>query len=95
MAKFLKDSNHTDIVGKSRFRSSSYKRRRKGKKTKDFGLRVYVNNGDVSDALRRLKKRIEKSKLMEEVKGRQYFEKPSIKKRRQRNRNKFIKPKGK
>jgi len=41
------------------------------------GLEVFVKDGDVMKAWRKLKKKIKESKLMEEIKERQYYKKPS------------------
>jgi|APSaa5957512535_1039671.scaffolds.fasta_scaffold130656_2 ribosomal protein S21 len=47
---------------------------------KDFGLKVYVHNQDqrgISDALRRLRSRLDTENIMEEVRWRQHYVKPS------------------
>ena len=41
------------------------------------GLEVFVKDGDVMKAWRKLKKKVKESKLMEELKERQYYKKPS------------------
>ena len=60
-----------------------YKKPRKPK-YKDFGLCVFVENGNVESALKRLKKRVDEAKIMEVVYSKTYYEKPSDKKRRQK-----------
>ena len=46
------------------------------------GLQVKVYNNNVDGALRKFKKMIKESKLMVELKERQYYTKPSEKRRR-------------
>ena len=60
------------------------KRRNFRKKPKDnsVGLSVKVYNNNVDGALRKFKKMIKESKLMVELKERQYYTKPSEKRRR-------------
>ena len=65
-------------MNKSRYKKKFKKR----KKTKDVGLRVEVHNNDIVSALRRFKKRVEKNHVLEEVRSRQFYEKPSAKRRR-------------
>lgn len=43
------------------------------------GLAVEVRNGDVNKALRRFKKMVQEDGILQELRGREYFEKPSIK----------------
>ena len=57
-------------------------RRRKKKDDSCTGLQVKVYNNNVDGALRKFKKMIKESKLMVELKERQYFTKPSEKRRR-------------
>jgi len=46
------------------------------------GLSVYLRDGeDVNKALRKLKKKIERAGLMKELRDRQYYQKPSEKRR--------------
>ena len=45
---------------------------------------VKVNNNDVDFALRLLKKRVEKAGILRELRHRQYYEKPSERRRRQK-----------
>ena len=60
-----------------------YKRRRK-KENRLEGLSVKVYNNNVEKALRKLKKMVKESKLLVELKERQYYIKKSEKKRKQR-----------
>ena len=43
------------------------------------GLAVEVRNGDVNKALRRFKKIVQEDGILQELRSREYFEKPSIK----------------
>ena len=46
------------------------------------GLQVFVREGeDINKALRKLKKKIERAGIMKEIRDRQYYQKPSEKKR--------------
>ena len=45
---------------------------------------VVVKNGNVDRAMRTLKKKLQKERLLKELKQRQYFEKPSAKKARKK-----------
>ena len=60
-----------------------YKRRRK-KENRLEGLSVKVYDNNVEKALRKLKKMVKESKLLVELKERQYYIKKSEKKRKQR-----------
>ena len=60
-----------------------YKRRRK-KENRLEGLSVKVYDNNVEKALRKLKKMVKESKLLVELKERQYYIKKSEKKRTQR-----------
>ena len=57
-------------------------RRRKKKDDSCTGLAVKVYNNNVDGALRKFKKMIKESKLMVELKERQYYTKPSEKRRK-------------
>tara|TARA_R110000823_G_scaffold75450_13_gene172646 strand:+ start:145 stop:405 length:261 start_codon:yes stop_codon:yes gene_type:complete len=48
------------------------------------GVSVLVRNGDVTKAIRKLKKKVQENGVLYELKKRQHYEKPSTK--RQRNR---------
>ena len=53
---------------------------RRNKKPNDFssgGLRVEVRNNDINGALRRFKKKVQEDGVLQELKERQYYEKPS------------------
>ncbi len=45
---------------------------------------VVVKNGNVDRAMRTLKKKLQKEGLLKELKQRQYFEKPSAKRKRKK-----------
>jgi len=49
-----------------------------------LGITIQVRNGNVEQALRVLKKKLQKDGLLKELKAKQYFEKPSEKKRRKK-----------
>jgi small subunit ribosomal protein S21 len=49
-----------------------------------LSITIQVRNGNVEQALRVLKKKSQKDGLLKELKARQYFEKPSEKKRRKK-----------
>lgn len=49
--------------------------------SKKFGLTVFVKD-DVNKALRKLKRKVEESKILEELKAREGYEKPSVKRQR-------------
>jgi len=56
---------------------------------KDFALIVYLKDStmeDVDNALKRLRKRMDKAGLMEEIYRRQYFLKPCLAKRNKRKK---------
>jgi len=47
------------------------------------GRTVHLKDGDdVNKALRKLKKKVEESKILEEVRKREYYEKPTTKRKR-------------
>ena len=49
-----------------------------------MSLTIQVRNGNLEQALRVLKKKSQKAGILKELKARQYFEKPSEKKRRKK-----------
>lgn len=54
-------------------------------------LRVIVNEGDKIDrALKQFKRKVSNTKLIQEARRRQEFEKPSVKARRQRLKAEYI-----
>ena len=63
------------------------KRRNFRKKPKDnaVGLSVNVFNNNVEEAIRRLKRKVKNSNLMQELREKEYFVKPSVIKREKRN----------
>ena len=67
------------------------KRRNFRKKPKDTaqGLSVTVFNNNVDEALRRLKKKGKNSNMLQELRKKEYFIKPSIIKREKRNLSKL------
>lgn len=69
---------------RSDFRERRDRDRRPPRERKPFtdGLQVEVWNGDVEKAMKILKKHMAREGIFREVKNRQAYEKPSIKKRR-------------
>ena len=63
------------------------KRRNFRKRPKDTaqGLSVTVFNNNVEEAIRRLKRKVKNSNLMQDLRDREYFVKPSVIKREKRN----------
>ena len=57
----------------------------KGKKPKTFGLTVIVEEGKFEKALRQFKKKVEDSGLIQEIRERQQYVKPSIKRKLAKN----------
>ena len=51
-------------------------------KQKSNGTLVIVKNNDVNRAMRKLKKTMQQEKIIQEYRERQYFEKPSLKRKR-------------
>ena len=49
---------------------------------KSNGTLVIVKNNDVNRAMRKLKKTMQQEKIIKEYRERQYFEKPSLKRKR-------------
>ena len=49
-----------------------------------MSITIQVRNGNVEQALRVMKKKLQKNGVLKELKARQYFEKPSAKKRRKK-----------
>lgn len=46
------------------------------------GTKVYVKNNDINRAMRKLKKMMQQEKVMQDFKNREFFEKPSLKRKR-------------
>ena len=55
---------------------------RKRRKEKSRGLYVEVRNNNIEGALKKFKRKVKDSGLMVELRDRQYYEKPSEKRRR-------------
>ena len=51
------------------------------------GYTIYVRNNNVEKALRVLKKKLLKDGVMKELRDRQYYQKPSFKKREKKKEN--------
>jgi len=61
---------------------------RKRRKEKSRGLYVEVRNNNIEGALKKFKRKVKDSGLMIELRDRQYYEKPSEKRRREKNLSK-------
>ena len=46
------------------------------------GTKIYVKNNDVGRAMRKLKKMMQQEKVFQEIRDREFFEKPSLKRKR-------------
>lgn len=46
------------------------------------GTKIFVKNNDINRAMRKLKKTMQQEKVFQDIRSREYFEKPSIKKKR-------------
>ena len=55
------------------------------KKREQRGLRIDVRNNNVEFALKKFKRMVKDSGMMVELRDRQYYEKPSEKRRKKRN----------
>ena len=57
------------------------------------GLRVEVRNGDFNKAMRRFKKLVQEDGILQELRNREFYEKPSIVKNRKKKqaRNRHLK----
>ena len=56
----------------------------KDDRPKDIALKVYVHGNtdkDLTDALRRLSRRVDRSNLMDELRRRRHYQKPSLAKK--------------
>ena len=49
-----------------------------------MGLKIEVRNGNVEQAMRVMKRKLMKEGVMKELRAREYYEKPSAKKRRKK-----------
>ena len=65
---------------RSNYHSRSHNKPQSAKK----GLYVEVRNGDFNGALRRFKKKVQESGILQEVKDRKEFVKPSVKRKREK-----------
>ena len=65
----------------------AYKKNFRKKRPKDnaVGLSVTVHNNNVEEAIRRLKRKVKNSNIIQELRDKEYFVKPSIVKREKRN----------
>ena len=61
---------------------------RKKRKEKSRGLYVEVRKNNIEGALKKFKRKVKDSGLMVELRDRQYYEKPSEKRRREKNLSK-------
>ena len=61
---------------------------RKRRKEKSRGLYVDVRNNNIEGALKKFKRMVKDSGMMVELRDRQYYEKPSEKRRREKNLSK-------
>ena len=69
--------------------SSNYPRSRERDKNAPIrvpGLKVWVQHNDVDRALRKLKKKVANAGIVRELKEREYYEKPSERRRKQKAR---------
>ena len=69
--------------------SSNYPRSRERDKNAPIrvpGLKVWVQHNDVDRALRKLKKKVANAGVVRELKEREYYEKPSERKRKEKAR---------
>lgn len=57
----------------------------RSKKSKSFGMAVIVEDGKFEKAIRQFKKKVEDSGLLKEVRDRQEYVKPSIKRKLAKN----------
>lgn len=48
------------------------------------GLSVEVRNGDINSALRKFKKKVQDSGLLQELRAREFYEKPTTKRKREK-----------
>jgi len=51
---------------------------------REYKRSVYVNDGNVEKALRKFKKKIQESGLLEELRARETYEKPTTKRKRKK-----------
>ena len=46
------------------------------------GTQIYVKNNDIGRAMRKLKKMMQQEKIFQEIRDKEYFEKPSLKRKK-------------
>ena len=76
-------------MGYDKYRSKPRRVFDKNRKKEDShgkGLIVYVRNNDIDRALRKLKKMVNNEGVIKELKKREFYEKPSDRKRREKAR---------
>lgn len=66
-------------------RKAPFKQRDKRAPVKITGLKVWVNGGSIDRALRKFKKKIDNDGKLQDLKAREYYERPSIKRKRARD----------
>ena len=70
-------------TGFKQFTKNDNNRFNKDKQPQAAGLAVFVRDGeDINKALRKLKKKIERAGILKEIRDRQFYEKPSAKRRK-------------
>lgn len=62
-----------------------YQKRDKNATVRITGLKVWVNDGNAEKALRKLKKKMDNDGKLQTLKAKEYYEKPSIAKKRARD----------
>jgi len=62
-----------------------YKQRDKNATVRVTGLKVWVNDGNAEKALRKLKKKMDNDGKLQTLKAKEYYEKPSIARKRARD----------
>jgi ribosomal protein S21 len=55
---------------------------------KDYGMTVFVGERGIEEAIRRFKKRVEKSEILDFYKEKQYYVKPSLKRHQEKQAQK-------
>jgi len=69
---------------KNSYNSNRTHNKKKQEFEKDSGCKVVVRNGDVNGAIRRLKKILERADRQKELTKREYYEKPSVSRKRKK-----------
>ena len=79
MREYNRNKSNWHFQNNNNNRSNRFK---KDQGPKPQGLQVFVRDGeDVSKALRKLKKKVENAGILKEIRDRQYYQKPSEKRR--------------